>query len=312
MFIFDAHVDTLSRLHRSGEELETKSGHISLDWLLEGHISAQVFAVFVDPAFYQGMALHQGLEMIDIFWNTIEQYPNYLGFAGSGRQIEELRQQNKIACLLSIEGGEVLEGKLGHLRNLYRLGVRIVTLTWNYRNAIASGQMERNDCGGLSSFGREVVGEMNRLGMMIDVSHLNERSFWDVLETTSAPVIASHSNARALCDHRRNLTDDQIKAIADLGGVIGVNFCTGFLSKDSQASVHDVVDQIMYLVNVGGSQCVGLGSDFDGIDKTPLGLENCSQTHVLWDKLKKERLSDDVIEKVMGYNFLRVTKEVLG
>lgn len=312
MFIFDAHVDTLSRLHSSGETLEDQSGHVCLDWLRNGHISAQVFAVFVDPVFYQGMALHRGLEMIDLFWNTIEDYSDYLGFAGSGTSIDELYQEGRIACLLAVEGGEVLEGKLGHLRNLYRLGVRVITLTWNYRNAIASGQMEGDDCGGLSSFGCEVINEMNHLGMLVDVSHLNEPSFWDVLRITSKPVIASHSNARELCNHRRNLTDDQIKAIAEMGGVIGVNFCSAFLSKDRQAAVDDVINQIMYLIDVGGVQCVGLGSDFDGISQTPIGLENCSQTYVLYDELKKRGLSEDVVEKVMGHNFLRVAKEVLG
>lgn len=159
----------------------------------------------------------------------MEDYKDDLCFAGSGQDILRARQSGRLACLLAIEGGEALEGKLAHLRNAYRLGVRLLTLTWNFRNDLASGQMEGAE-GGLSRFGREAVEEMNRLRMLVDVSHLNEPGFWDVIEvSTSPPIIASHSNAKGLCDHPpRNLSDEQIRSIADGGGVIGVNFFLPF------------------------------------------------------------------------------------
>jgi len=172
--------------------------------------------------------------------------------------------------------------------------------------------MEGPEGGGLSRFGLEVVEEMNRLGMLIDVSHLNEPGFWDVIEASSSPVIASHSNAKALCDHPRNLTDEQIRAIADGGGVIGVNFCTAFLTSSGAATLDDVLNHIDYLVKVGGIETVGLGSDFDGITETPIGLENCSRTLILADGLNGRGYSVDAIEKIMGGNLLRLCANVLG
>lgn len=224
MLIFDAHIDTLSYLLDRGETLENSSGHVQLDHL-KGCSGAQFFAAFVEPKYYHGLALHRTLEMIDLFWQMLEDYSDYLAFAGSARDVKRIQKEGRLACLLAIEGGEALEGKLSSLRIFHRLGVRLITLTWNYRNDLASGQLEGEAGGGLSRFGRAVVEEMNRLGMLVDVSHLNEPGFWDVLSCSKDPVIASHSNAQALCPHPRNLSDEQIRALADRGGVIGVNFC---------------------------------------------------------------------------------------
>lgn len=312
MLIFDAHIDTLSRLVVSRQALEADQGHVNLDYLRRGKLGAQFWAAFVHPRCYHGLALHNTLEMIDLFWQLMDDYKDDLCFAGSGQDIRQAQRSGRLACLLAIEGGEALEGKLANLRNVYRLGVRLLTLTWNFRNDLASGQMEGAEGGGLSRFGLEVVEEMNRLKMLIDVSHLNEPGFWDVIETSTSPIIASHSNAKALCDHPRNLTDKQIRAIADRGGVIGVNFFTLFLTSKGEATAADVVEHIDYLVNVGGIDTVGLGSDFDGISDTPTGLENCSQTHIIAFLLAKRDYSEDAIEKIMGGNLLRLCTDVLG
>lgn len=312
MLIFDAHIDTLSRLVVSRQALEADQGHVNLDYLRRGKLGAQFWAAFVHPRCYHGLALHNTLEMIDLFWQLMDDYKDDLCFAGSGQDIRQAQRSGRLACLLAIEGGEALEGKLANLRNVYRLGVRLLTLTWNFRNDLASGQMEGAEGGGLSRFGLEVVEEMNRLKMLIDVSHLNEPGFWDVIETSTSPIIASHSNAKALCDHPRNLTDKQIRAIADRGGVIGVNFFTLFLTSKGEATAADVVEHIDYLVNVGGIDTVGLGSDFDGISDTPKGLENCSQTHIIAFLLAKRDYSEDAIEKIMGGNLLRLCTDVLG
>ncbi|NLJ80662.1 MAG: membrane dipeptidase [Firmicutes bacterium] len=311
MYIFDAHIDTLSRLLIKNEDLAGSGGHVDLERLRKGKIGAQFFAAFIHPHSYHGQALHSALEMIDVFWQTLDKYPEVLGFAGSGQDFVELEAQGKIACLLAVEGGEALEGKLAQLRNLYRLGVRLITLTWNHRNALASGQLEGDAGGGLSLFGRQVVEEMNRLKMLIDVSHLNDPGFWDVLELSKAPVIASHSNVRALCSHPRNLTDQQIKSLAERGGVIGVNFCPAFLVSFGDADLENVVEHIAHLVQVGGEDCVGLGSDFDGISSTPNGLSDCSQTQLLAGRLKQKGYGPSVIEKIMGRNLLRICRDVL-
>ncbi|MGI6642005.1 MAG: dipeptidase [Limnochordia bacterium] len=312
MIIFDGHIDTLLQMLHSGKNLSDSEGHVSLEKLIEGRVSAQIFAVFVEPVFCQGMALHRGLEMIDLFWGMLAENPEALGFAGSGSAVRDLHKQGKVACMLAVEGGEVLQGSLAHLRTLYRLGVRILTLTWNYRNALGNGQAEGTESGGLSPFGRAVVKEMNRLGMLIDVSHLNEPGFWDVLELSEAPVIASHSCARVLRDHPRNLTDDQIRAIAAKGGVIGVNFYPGFLTEEGEATLDDVINHIEHFIAVGGEDCVGLGSDFDGIDSTPGQLADCSTLPRIAHRLAERGWPRELIAKVMGENFLRITERVLG
>lgn len=312
MLIFDAHIDTLSRLASSGEDFATPGGHVHLNLLQEGKIGAQFFAAFVSPKFYQGMALHYTLELIDQFWMMIDQNKESLAFAGTGTAVSKIKQEQKTACLLAIEGGEALEGKLANLRMFHRLGVRLLTLTWNHRNQIASGQLEGEQGGGLSNFGRSVIEEMNRLGMLIDVSHLNDPGFWEVLKLSVDPIIASHSNARALCKHPRNLTDEQIKALADQGGVIGVNFYPHFLDSTGEASVDEIVNHIEYIAKVGGIQCVALGSDFDGINLVPKDLENCSKTPHLIAKLKEKGYTQREIELVMGKNLLRICTDVLG
>jgi len=311
VFIFDAHIDTLSRLLDTGESLEQTSGHVNLSHLSRGS-GAQFFAAFIDPAYYHGLAMHRAMDIIDLFWQMLDAYSDNLVFAGSAEDITRISNQGRLASLLAIEGGEALEGKLSSLRVFYRLGVRLITLTWNYRNDLAAGQFEGTDGGGLSRFGREVVAEMNRLGMLVDVSHLNEPGFWDVVQLSKDPVLASHSNARTLCDHPRNLTDEQIRALAERGGVIGVNFCPAFLAKSGQASIDHVVEQITYLIKVGGADCVALGSDFDGIYQTPEGLEDYSRIPELVGMLQEIGCSEALIEKVMGGNLLRICTEVLG
>lgn len=309
MLIFDAHIDTLSRLLVSKQTFADSEGHVNLEYLHSGSLGAQFFAAFVHPNYYHGMALHHTLEMIDIFWQMLEKYPDDLVFAGSTSEIRNAQQTARLACLLSIEGGEALEGKLANLRLFYRLGVRQLTLTWNYRNALASGQLEAQ--GGLSKFGAEVIEAMNDLGMLIDVSHLNEESFWDVLEQSKKPILASHSNARKLCDHPRNLTDRQIKSLADKGGVIGVNFYPPFVSEKSPVTIEHVIEQIDYLVQVAGLDSVALGSDFDGIDQTPSGLENCSKTRQIAIRLAEKGYSDTAVAKIMGENLFRICADVL-
>ena len=179
----------------------------------------------------------------------------------------------KIAAFLSIEGGEALAGSLGVLRMLYKVGVRSLTLTWNGRNELGDGVGASGK--GLTAFGRAVVREMNDLGMLVDVSHLSERGFWDAMKVSTQPLIASHANCRALCDHPRNLTDAQIRAVAGQGGVIGVTFVPDFLGGETP-SVDNVLDHIDHMIAVGGEDCVGLGSDFDGTKELPAGLADCT------------------------------------
>lgn len=314
VFIFDAHIDTLLKLAEGGSvnDLAKIDAHVNLPKLRQAGVKGQIFAIFVPTHYYHGLALNKALEMVDVFWQNIERYSQTLvPVLGRDDWEQVLTKQEKIGAILSIEGGEALAGSIANLRNFYRLGVRAVTLTWNGRNALADGVGEGDKAGGLSEFGREVISEMNHLGMLVDVSHIAYQGFWDVIEVSKQPIIASHSNAKQLCQHHRNLTDKQIKAIADRGGVIGVNFCPSFVTDNPEdATIERVVDHIDYLVNIGGVEAVGLGSDFDGIRHTPHGLEDATRLPGIIKLLEQRGYSADIIEKIMGVNFLSLTQQI--
>ena len=206
-----------------------------------------------------------------------------------------------------------MEGDLGVLRVLYRLGVRLITLTWNQRNQIADGIGESRTGSGLTEFGLKVIDEMNDLGMLIDVSHLSETGFWDVIKRSKTPIIASHSNCYALCSHLRNLKDEQIKALTDKDGVVGISFVPNFLTQERRkTTVKDVVTHIDYLVEKAGINYVGLGSDFDGTGGLPLGLEGVEKMPNITAELLNRGYKEGEIEKILGGNFLRVFKKVVG
>jgi membrane dipeptidase len=219
--------------------------------------------------------------------------------------------EEKIAGILTVEGGHVLEGSLGVLRVLYHMHVRCLTLTWNGRNKIAYGVGESEIKKGLTPFGREVVREMERLGMLVDVAHLAPTGFWDVIDMATKPVIDTHANSRVLCDHPRNLTDEQVRALAGTGGVIGVNFVPAFVSP-AHPTVETVADHIEHLAAVGGIDCVGIGSDFDGTAKTVTGLDDVSCLPLLTTCLVDRGWPQADIRKVLGGNWLRVLKETLN
>jgi membrane dipeptidase len=230
--------------------------------------------------------------------------------------IHQAKAEGKVAGILGIEGGEALEGDIAVLRTVYRLGVRLITLTWSRRNAIADGVFEARTGGGLSRFGVEVVREMNRLGMLVDVAHLAPAGVRDVLALSQAPVIASHANSREVCDHRRNLTDKQARGIAQGGGLIGVTFVPPFVDP-RKASLERLLDHIEHLLNVVGENHVGLGSDFDGFGfGDPKGqfhdLPDVSTMPRLTAGMLRRGLSERVVEKVLGGNFVRVFEEVVG
>ncbi len=187
----------------------------------------------------------------------------------------------------------------------------MVGLVHSLRNLLADGVADNRTKGGLSQFGVEVVEELNRLGMIVDVSHLSDAGFWDVMEISKDPVVASHSNARAVCAHPRNMTDDMIRALAERGGVMGMNFAPDFVHK-KKPSVETLVDHIDHIVDLVGPEHVGLGSDFDGIPDTPKGLEDASKMPAITEELVKREYSEDYIRLILGGNHLRLLKEVIG
>jgi membrane dipeptidase len=324
--VVDTHCDTLkcllpqfTRLRDSmwkdrskvGFGKRSKLGHIDLPRLKEGGIDLQVFAVSSERDPTPAYPLRTAMEMIEAFYTECEKYPKLVQPVASHAEIIEANEVGKIAAMLSIEGADVLEGRLDMLRVYHRLGVRMVGLVHSLRNLLADGVADNRTKGGLSGFGIEVVEELNRLGMVVDVSHLSDAGFWDVMETSKDPVVASHSNARAICAHPRNMTDEMIKALADRGGVMGMNFAPDFIDK-IKPSVETLVDHIDHIVDLVGPEHVGLGSDFDGIPSTPLGLEDASKMPAITEELVRREYSEDYIRLILGENHLRLLKEVIG
>ncbi|HEY8486374.1 MAG TPA: dipeptidase [Limnochordales bacterium] len=313
--VFDAHADTIAldvaegrrRLGETG-----KGGHVDLPRLLAGGVRVQVFTLFVPPSVPPAWNTLRALEILDALAAEVAAHPETLRWVLRGADMDRLREEaERIGVIAALEGCEVLGGSLAALHAFYRLGVRAAGLTWNVRNELGDGVGEPRGAG-LTAFGRRVVQEMNELGMVVDVSHLSPAGFWEVLELSRHPVVASHSNAYTLCPHQRNLTDDQIRALAQKGGVIGVNFYPGFLRSEGTATLQDVVRHIDHVVQLVGPDHVGLGSDFDGISSTPAGLEDASRLPALTEALVRMGYPDEAIGKILGENFVRVFREVLG
>ncbi|MCD6262890.1 dipeptidase [Candidatus Bathyarchaeota archaeon] len=290
-------------------------GHVDIPRLLEGGIDCQVFSHFVEPI-YNPIATRRMLQVMGYSLSEIEKNSDKLEVVTKAEEIYR-NHGKKISVIIGFEGGEAIDQDLRLLRMFYRLGLRRLTLCWNNRNAIADGVRWQRSKGGLTEFGASVVEECNKLGILVDVSHLTDPGFWDVLEVSKDPVIASHSNCRALCPSMRNLTDEMIKALAEKRGVIGVNYAQFFLigreelKNGKVATVETVVDHIDHIVEVTGSvDHVGLGSDFDGVPRVAEGLEDVSKLPNLTKSLVARGYSDQEIEKILGGNFLRVIKTV--
>lgn len=322
--VIDTHCDTLKCLHplftrdrtsmwtnRSQQGLGTRSefGHIDIPRLKQGGVNCQVFAISSLRDRTPPHALRTALEMISILDAECIQNSTSIRLVTNVKDVLSTVDEGKIAAILSIEGADVIEGRPDILRIFYRLGVRMVGLVHSQRNLIADGVADARTNGGLSTLGVEVVEELNRLGLIIDVSHLNDEGFWDVMDLVKGPVIASHSNCRSLCSHPRNLTDDQIRALAQRGGVIGINFAPSFIHP-IKATVVSLVEHIDHIVDVAGVESVGLGSDFDGIPSTPEGLHDVSQMPRITRELIRRHYSEAEIHKILGLNHLRVFKQV--
>ncbi len=311
MLIVDAHCDTITTIMKYGEELRTNNRHIDISRLKAYDSYVQFFAAFISPEHAKMGALRRTLSIIDRLYQEIENNKNDIMLCCDYNDIEVAFAQRKIAAVLTIEGGEALEGSPASLRMLYKMGVRGMTLTWNYRNQIADGVIDGISGGGLTPFGHEVITEMNRLGMLVDISHISEAGFWDVIKVTASPIIASHSNSKKLCNHPRNLTDEQLLALKKNGGVTGLNLYPVFLSNTGKASMKDALAHIEYIIALTGEDTLGLGSDFDGIESTPEGLEGVQCYSNLLNELLKLNYSEALVKKIAGENFMRVIKSVL-
>lgn len=306
--IVDGHCDTLVKACDRNKKLLKNDLHIDFERLKKYNSPLQFFAIWLEKKHFNN-AFNKTLEYISFFENELDDNSNLVSKVLCFDDILKNKNAGKISALISIEGGEAIEGSLEKLNTLYEKGIRAMTLTWNYRNQIADGSGVEEPVG-LTDFGREAINEMERLGMIVDVSHLADKSFWDVCEAAKKPFIATHSNARAICSAKRNLTDEQIKAIADRGGVMGLNMYNTFIVDEGYSTSEDVLRHIRHIINVGGEDVLGLGCDFDGINSMPEGYTGVESLQRLLELISDE-FGYKIAEKIAEKNFMRILKETI-
>jgi membrane dipeptidase len=350
--VVDTHSDSLARTVDDGDDLGTVTGrgHMDLPRMRAGHQTAQFFAAYVHPDYLeQGTAVQRVLQYTDAMNRLCQDYPNEIELARTAGDIRRIVGAGKLAGILCLEGGHAILDDLAVLREFHRLGVRYMTLTHNNSNNWGDGILDEPRHGGLTDFGRDVIREMNRVGILVDISHVAVKTFWDAMETTTKPVIASHSSSYVICQNPRNINDDQLRAVAENGGVVGVNFEVTFISQsrnveedrlntqrddelagasdDAKAEIEskykglvgqlarpdwtEIVDHIDHMVGVAGIDHVGLGSDFDGC-RLPNGMEDCTQVPKITEELVRRGYSDADVVKILGENTLRVMEAALG
>lgn len=357
MFVLDSHCDTPSQILRL-RDLAADNGHAQVDIpkLRKGGVDASFFALYTPASLDSDAACRRALELLSAVYDTIDANSGSLALALTPSQAVRNKEKGLVSVFIGMENGSPIGKSLPLLRQFYRMGVRYMTLTHSADNEICdsctAGQKRWH---GLSPFGREVIAEMNRLGMLVDVSHISDESFYDVIRYSSKPVVATHSCCRALADHPRNMTDDMIRAMAGKGGVIQINFYPVFLDngfagilrqsgimergdriesefiadpsdpvkRSAWYAVQDelqtlprpsykrIVDHIDHAVSVAGIDHVGIGSDFDGIEVTPDGMEDVSCLSKVFEEMRERGYTETEIGKVAGGNFLRVMSEIV-
>ena len=360
-FVADTHNDVLLRAMEGQNVLKYHpESHSDLEKFKLGGVDLQVFSIWVSPDEKEKKYFENANDMINKLDFLISRVPKDWGLAKSYQDITYNSRKNKMSCVIGVEGGHIIGRDISKLEALHDRGMRYLGLTWNNSNHIASSAKDetfnRNSLSniGLSNFGSEVVQKCNDLGVIIDVSHAGEQAFWDVVDQSQEPIIASHSSVYALCPHYRNLKDDQIKAIAKTGGAVFINFYPGYIDSTFQQkaeiinmkyeveldilaekydslsnqywfeemkllkhekariapSINDVIKHISYIVDLVGVDYVGIGSDYDGVEIMPTGLENVSKLPFLTKKLIEHGYTIREVRKILGGNFKRIFKEV--
>lgn len=298
MFITDAHCDTLRAVGVDAENVNNCT--VNYEKLAAGGVGLQTFAMFAGAKGPAGTPYEDGLAMIKSMDQLgVEIYTDSLPDT----------VPDKPKGVISIEGGEMLKGSLEKLDEFDRAArIRLIALTWNHENEIGH-PAKKGPCGHLKPFGVDLLRRMDELGILADVSHLNEDGFWDVCENMFLPPVASHSNARWLCDVPRNLRREQVRAVIEKGGFIGINFYTNFLTKNDTATLEDVFRHIDAICEMGGAKVLGFGSDFDGIDSWPEGLGDPSDFPALIALMRSHGYSEEVIADIAGLNYWNLLKK---
>ena len=356
--VIDTHEDTPQMLLDNSYDLADPASPymVSIPKMRQGHVGGAFFSIWIDVKWPPATLIQRALDLIDAVDEQVARHGDTLGFATTADDIERLHREGTIAILMGLEGGHIICDDVRVLDSCYRLGVRYMTLTHTANTDWADSSAGKPQAKGLTAFGRQVVERMNRLGMMVDISHVSDQTFYAALAASKAPVIASHSSCRALCNQKRNMSDEMIRALAKNGGVIQINFYSAFLDPDYASALKKVqpqidaavaverkayarqgrqlpwteeqkigikiaagipapplervADHIDHAVQVGGVDHVGIGSDFDGIESAPKGLEDISKIPDLVVELVRRGYSEEDLEKILGGNLLRVMQQV--
>ncbi|MGY5252968.1 dipeptidase [Sphingobacterium spiritivorum] len=353
LIVVDGHNDVIYESIFKGKDIAKRltTGHTDLPRLKEGGVDVQVFAVWSDDKNWKKGAFKHANDQIDALEKMISGNSDQIELAKSSKDIDAILNKGKIAAVIGVEGGNMIESKIENLEKLYDRGVRYLTLTWNYNlpwvTAAAIEVKTSSDKGkGLTAHGKDIIRRMNELGMMVDLSHGGEKTFYDVIATSTKPILVSHSNAYTLMPHYRNLKDEQLEALKKNGGVIGVNFYSGFLDptytervrklyrkhfadkgnyklsptrqyeklpkklqQEANAPMSKLLEHINYLVKKVGIDHVAIGSDYDGIESPPRELEDVNKFPLLTKALLEQGYSKEDVGKIMGGNFLRLLRE---
>lgn len=326
MPFIDMHCDSLMTLFYDDPEhadlYDSRFTAVDFKRMAAGNVMAQFFAIFVIPR--NRYEMHRIKPVTDeeyiqtlyhYYCNNIKQHEEIIAPALNGSEVLDNHKSGRMSAILSIEDGRAVEGKMENIKRYYDMGVRAMNLTWNaancfgYPNSREPSVMER----GLTQFGKDAVQYMQELGMLVDVSHLSDGGFYDVADICHKPFIASHSNARSLCPHQRNLTDEMIRILGERGGVAGLNFGPEFLNADTEcpdSTAELIAEHGAYLKNKGGIQCVAIGTDFDGIEGN-LEIKDCAGLYILEDALHKKGFTSHEVDQVFSLNVLRVMKEAM-
>jgi len=347
--VLDTHIDVTPKLQTSWKfDEEHKDGHIDLPRMRKGGLNALFFSIYMAGTVTGPKAVNDAIERIAAVHRLAQQMPDQVALCVTADDVRKAHKQGKIAALMGMEGGHMINNSLAVLRMYAELGVRYLTLTHSVNVDWADSSGDQPKHNGLTDFGKDVVRELNRLGVMVDISHVADKTFWDAIEVSKAPMIASHSSCRAISGHARNMTDDMIKALAAKGGVIQINYLDQFIDNDlfqysqksqplmremqqkypgrenldrrreevakqfgpaPKASWEKIVEHIDHAVKLVGADHVGLGSDFDG-GSMPVGMEDCTQLPKITEALMRKGYSTSDIKKILGENTLRLLADV--
>jgi membrane dipeptidase len=329
--VVDTHIDTPLMLEKPGWDFMTRhtpgpapdENHVDLPRLREGGLDAAFFSIWMAGTVTGPEAVKRALILIDRVRSLAEQHPNEIVLATTAAEVRAAHRAGKFAALMGMEGGHMIADSLAVLRDYHRLGVRYLTLTHSVNTNWADSSGDKPAHNGLTAFGKDVVRELNRLGVMVDISHVADKTFWDALETSKAPLVASHSSMRAISGHARNMTDDMIRALGARGGVVMINYSVGFLSNERyeaqqkgvptaelpRVSWEKIIDHIDHAVKLAGPTHVGLGSDFDGTT-VPDGMEDASKLPKITAALLAKGYSEQDVKNILGENILRLLERV--